>query len=46
MKYENGLPLGFYDRTTDLYYAYNHLEMTIQVHETMDDEESYRIVGF
>jgi hypothetical protein len=46
VKYENGVPIGRYNSTENQYYILNHLEMTIQVHETMDDKESYRIVGF
>jgi len=46
VKYENGIPLGILDKGDNNIYVYNHLEFTIQVHETIDDENTYRIVGF
>lgn len=46
IKYENGIPIGYYDSATNEYFIYNHLEFIIQAHETIHDESSYRIVGF
>ena len=37
IKYENGIPIGKYNRSENKYYIFNHLEMTVQIHETMDD---------
>mmetsp|Transcript_48046 Transcript_48046/g.35258 ORF Transcript_48046/g.35258 Transcript_48046/m.35258 type:complete len:110 (+) Transcript_48046:339-668(+) len=53
IKYTSGIPVGeFETRIAEPgtpfreYYLYNHHQLTIEVHETMDDNSSYRIVGF
>jgi hypothetical protein len=46
VKYENGIPIGTFDDHYKQYLIYNHLEFIIQIHDTLDDKESFRIVGF
>lgn len=45
VKYENGIPIGSFLEQGQLI-VYNHLNFVVQVHETLDDKEAFRIVGF
>lgn len=45
VKYEEGIPLGYIDENNN-YFIYNHFEFLISIHETMEDKDAYRIVGF
>lgn len=44
--YDKGTPIGYYDSFAKQYYIYNHLSLIVQVHETLDDSQAFRIVGF
>lgn len=53
VKYESGIPLGEIHRIMNEdsglykeYYTYNHHDIVIEVHESIDDADMYRIVGF
>ena len=46
IKYQNGIPVGTIDPDTKKYILYNHLDFKIQVHEGIEDKDSFRIVGF
>lgn len=46
VRYENGIPVGSWEKEKGEYYINNHLDFTVQVHETLDDKDSFRIVGF
>ena len=46
-KFSSDIPIGYISKEGDgISYLYNHLDMTISVHETLDDPFSFRIVGF
>ena len=43
------MPIGHIEPNNDgslNYYIHNHLELTVQIHETLDDSNAFRIVGF
>jgi hypothetical protein len=44
VSYFDGIPLGLYSSTTDKVILYNHLDITVFTHSTLDGNE--RIVGF
>jgi len=46
VRYEKGVPVGFINKNSGLFYLYNHYELFIDYDSTMDDEDEFRIVGF
>ncbi len=45
VRYEEGIPVGYIDENNE-YYIYNHFDFLIHIHETMEDKDAFRIVGF
>lgn len=44
LDYFHGIPVGYYDHETSTNMIYNHLDITVETHETMEGHQ--RVVAF